>query len=1076
MHSITLPSLRAIRCSLTCLVLASATSLASAQATTLPGPTAIRVVATKTSTASAQQIGIPTVGATGITLSIDELNRLQRQRDTSGIPALRTVKPLLRPDRGGLPQAGTEGSPKFAPSANALSSTTSQPKSQTVSTSFTGATLADTGSFPPDTMGTVGPTQFVVAVNGRIRSFNKSTGVADGALNLSMDTFFASVMTPVGGGVSLVFTSDPHIRYDRLSGRWIVVIIDVPCIDGACSTLAANRVLVAVSSGSTITNASSFTFFQFKHDTLAPAGDTGAFADYPTLGIDANALYIGANIFSAAGPYAGTSAYVVRKSSILGGGPIVATAFRNLTGTPAGAGIYTPQGVDNYDPAATEGYLIGTDNASYGLLVVRRVTTPGGTPAISANISVAVNATQAPLTVPHLGNTGGTNGNLDGSDDRLYAAHIRNGRLWTAHAIGVNSGGTTTTPTRNAARWYELQNLTGTPTVVQQGTVFDAAATNPKFFWMPTVMVSGQGHAAIGFSTAGTNNRANAGATGRWASDTLGAMQVPAAYEYTASSTAYNPPGDSGGSGGRRWGDFSYTSLDPEDDMTLWTIQEFCDAANSYGVRAAKLLAPPPPPTLAAVPSSIAASVASTNVVITGSGVTAANGAGFYDPGAGFAKRLAALIPGVIVNSVTYTDATHITVNVSTVGATTGAKNVTVTNPDGQTVTANSLITVTAVASAPTITSANATTFTVGASGSFTVTTTGSPAAAVARGGVALPSAVSFVDNANGSGTLAGTPGAATGGTYALTFTASNGTLPNATQNFTLTVNQAPAFTSSAPPASGVIGVAYSHSYSASGFPSTFTYTVTSGALPTGLNLSGGGILSGTPTTFGAFSGVVTVNNGIAPNPTQPFNISIAKTPQTITFPAIAPFSWYQGSATLAAAASSGLTVTYAVTSGPCSLAGNVLTASSPGVCGITANQSGNATFAAATQQSQSATVNVGPALLDIDASGAPTKYDPATDGLMVMRFLLGYQGNAITDNATSATPGRSPAQIVTHLTSLLPLLDVDGDSSVRGTSDGLLILRYMLGLRGAALLAGAAVGPATALQVETAIGRLMPP
>ena len=41
-----------------------------------------------------------------------------------------------------------------------------------------------------------------------------------------------------------------------------------------------------------------------------------------------------------------------------------------------------------------------------------------------------------------------------------------------------------------------------------------------------------------------------------------------------------------------------------------------------------------------------------------------------------------------------------------------------------------------------------------------------------------------------------GTPGAGTGGSYALTVTASNGVGSNATQAFTLVVNQAPAITS----------------------------------------------------------------------------------------------------------------------------------------------------------------------------------------------------------------------------------------------------------------------------------------
>src|SRR6185295_8038549 len=72
---------------------------------------------------------------------------------------------------------------------------------QTLSTSFTGAALVDTGAFPPDSMGAVGPSQFVVFLNGRLRTFNKTTGVADGVINANPDVFFSSVMTPLTGGV-----------------------------------------------------------------------------------------------------------------------------------------------------------------------------------------------------------------------------------------------------------------------------------------------------------------------------------------------------------------------------------------------------------------------------------------------------------------------------------------------------------------------------------------------------------------------------------------------------------------------------------------------------------------------------------------------------------------------------------------------------------------------------------------------------------------------------------------------------------------------------------------------------------
>src|SRR5581483_8454958 len=66
------------------------------------------------------------------------------------------------------------------------------PQGLTVAASFTGATHAESGFVPPDSMGAVGPTQFLVAINGRIRVFSK-TGVV-GALNTSLATFFSSVL------------------------------------------------------------------------------------------------------------------------------------------------------------------------------------------------------------------------------------------------------------------------------------------------------------------------------------------------------------------------------------------------------------------------------------------------------------------------------------------------------------------------------------------------------------------------------------------------------------------------------------------------------------------------------------------------------------------------------------------------------------------------------------------------------------------------------------------------------------------------------------------------------------------
>jgi hypothetical protein len=88
---------------------------------------------------------------------------------------------------------------------------------------------------------------------------------------------------------------------------------------------------------------------------------------------------------------------------------------------------------------------------------------------------------------------------------------------------------------------------------------------------------------------------------------------------------------------------------------------------------------------------------------------------------------------------------------------------------------------------APSITSGASTSFDVLSNGSFTVTATGEPTPALSETG-ALPNGLTFTDNGDGTATLSGTPTTGTAGSYPVTFTASNGVAPNATQSFTLTV------------------------------------------------------------------------------------------------------------------------------------------------------------------------------------------------------------------------------------------------------------------------------------------------
>jgi hypothetical protein len=607
---------------------------------------------------------IPWVGDVGVTESVSEI--MEREINNPKI-----FKGVITPDeefespRKDLPPNPGIDASQWPISDIAFYPPVEPMNPQAVGVSFLGTQISEgPGYIPPDCMGDVGPTQILVAANGKLKVFDKTGGL--GSLNVDMDVFFASVRNSSS-------TSDPHIRYDRLSQRWFVVIINVASTN--------NRVLIAVSSGSIISSTSSFTFFYFQHNLVSPAGDNSRFADYPTLGVDINALYIGTNNFTAAGAFRSCTGFVIRKSSILGAGPIVATAFRNLC-TNLIAGPYTPQGVDNDDPSATQGYFIGVDALAYNLLVVRRITDPGGIPTISGNLNITVPTTYAPLIVPALG----TSTSLDALDDRLFAAQIRKNKitsvtsLWTAHNIRVDATGVGGSGgTRTACRWYEITNLSSTPTLNQSGTLFDAAASNPIFFWIPSVAMSGQGHMSLGSTRAGTGRRAEIVVAGRLSSDGLGTTQSFTLAQ--TSTTAYNITITNP----QRWGDYSQTVIDPNDDMTMWTFQEYCNATNSWGVQVIQLKAPPPVSPTTATPNAVAPNQTSVNVVITG---TVVNGSGFFDPGAGFPNHISASLPGgIVVNSITYSSPTQVTLNLNTTGVPNGFYTVTVTNPDGQFVT-----------------------------------------------------------------------------------------------------------------------------------------------------------------------------------------------------------------------------------------------------------------------------------------------------------------------------------------------------------------------------------------------------
>jgi Divergent InlB B-repeat domain len=103
-------------------------------------------------------------------------------------------------------------------------------------------------------------------------------------------------------------------------------------------------------------------------------------------------------------------------------------------------------------------------------------------------------------------------------------------------------------------------------------------------------------------------------------------------------------------------------------------------------------------------------------------------------------------------------------------------------------------------------------------------------------------------------------------------------------------------------------------------------------------------------------------------------------------------------------------------------------------------NSGGSATTAAAIL-----TINNG-GVLNIDNSNATSTYGAATDGLLLIRYLVGFRDAAlIADARGSGAALRDASQIALHIQANLVAFDVDGDGETLAHTDGLMILRRLL-------------------------------
>ena len=97
---------------------------------------------------------------------------------------------------------------------------------------------------------------------------------------------------------------------------------------------------------------------------------------------------------------------------------------------------------------------------------------------------------------------------------------------------------------------------------------------------------------------------------------------------------------------------------------------------------------------------------------------------------------------------------------------------------------------------------------------------------------------------------------------------------------------------------------------------------------------------------------------------------------------------------------------------------------------------------------------------MDLDGNGYA---DALTDGLIILRYLFGLKDNALIEGAISPSASYiSHEEISSRIILMGDYYDIDQNGALDALTDGLLLLRYLFNLRDDALVSGAIAGTAT--------------
>ena len=495
--------------------------------------------------------------------------KLRRGRPFNGdlrhLPQTKPIK-LERPER-----EGPEPNPSRFVSPGKTSAREANESTETPSTSPSEPTVpapAATSNFagldfntwgnghPPDTVGDVGPTYYIQAINTSIGIFDKSTG------NL-VTAFTYNTFMSQGHFGNLCDTNnfgDPVILYDTFEDRWVITDFAFQLSGGAVVSPPGAFQCFAVSrSGDPVSGGWNYYSLNL----------TDFLGDYPKFGIWPDGIYMSANLFGfpAGGTFQHPRVWALNKAQMYAGAPTVQSVSfdapsSDFTILPSNARIQT-----GTPPPGTPNYFLSTWQFLNALTVYKfHVDWDHLALSTFTGPDVPIAATSWPnASVPNAPSLGGNSldvlqirammqnqyTNIDGAES-----------LWAIHTVRrANTTGFA------APRFYQVPVTGGTvgPNITQAAT-FDPDGANVIHRFMPSLALDHVGDMAFGYSTSSSTTKPAIKYAARLATDPVNTVSQS---EQVLIQGAGTQTGNCGGAPCTRWGDYSAMSLDP-DGCTFW--------------------------------------------------------------------------------------------------------------------------------------------------------------------------------------------------------------------------------------------------------------------------------------------------------------------------------------------------------------------------------------------------------------------------------------------------------------------------------------------------------------------------